>query len=107
EEVPRLVEQQAAFVAQLLSKMPRVETAAPVVEEMGGGLYRVTFTVMNTGYLPTRTALAVKARRVPSLRVQLDVPEERVLSGDRVTRIQSLAGSGGSRTMQWVVSGEA
>lgn len=107
EEIPALVEQQTAFIVQLLDKLPRITTDEPIVEDLGGNVWRITFRVSNEGYLPSRPAIAVKARRLPPLRVHLEVPEDRVLSGDRITRIPSLPGAGGSRTIQWVVRGDA
>lgn len=105
-ELPGLIDQQTAFVAALMSKLPRIEVSEPTVESLGADLWRVTIRVSNTGYLPSRAAIAGKTRRLPSLRVQLDVPEDRVLAGDRLTRVPALPGSGGSRIIQWVVRGE-
>ncbi len=107
DELPALIGQQTAFIAQLISKLPRIVTDEPSVEDLGGGLWRITLRISNTGYLPTRPAIALKARRLPPLRVHLDLPEDRVLAGDRLTRIPSLAGAGGSRTIQWTVRGES
>jgi hypothetical protein len=107
DELPALIDQQTAFIAQLLSKLPRIVTDEPIVEDLGGGLWRITMRVSNSGYLPTRPAIALKARRLPPLRVQLDLPEDRVLAGERLTRIPSLAGAGGSRTIQWTVRGDS
>jgi hypothetical protein len=107
DEIPALVDQQTSFVAQLLSKLPSIVPDEPIVEDLGGGLWRITLRVSNTGYLPSRAAIAQKARRIPPLRVQLDLPEDRVIAGDRLTRIQSLPGAGGSRTIQWTIRGDS
>lgn len=107
DEVPALVDEQTSFVAQLISKLPNIVADDPIVEDLGGGLWRITLRVSNTGYLPTRPAIGVKTRRLPPLRVQLDLPEDRVIAGDRLTRIQSLPGAGGSRTIQWTIRGDA
>jgi hypothetical protein len=106
-----LAEQQTRFAADLLGRLPALEVDAAVVESIGGGLWRVSVTLRNTGMLPTAAAIGVKARRVPGPVVAFDpartVPDERLVAGRRVQRVEVLAGSGGSQTFEWVVAAEA
>jgi hypothetical protein len=57
--------------------------------------------------MATRTAMGVRARRLAPTRWELEVPPERVVSGDRVRSSASVAGSGGRIEAEWVVVGEA
>lgn len=106
-----LAEQQARFAADLLGRLPTLEVDGPVVESLGGGLWRVSVTLRNTGMLPTAAAIGVKARRVPGPVVAFDpgrtVPAEGLVAGRRVQRVDVLTGSGGSQTLEWVVAAEA
>jgi hypothetical protein len=105
-EPARLGEEQTAFVATLLGKLPRVSLDAPVVEPLDGSLWRVTVRATNSGYLPTMPAIGVKARRAAPTLISLDVPMERIVSGSRVGRFYAIPGSGGSAEQQWVIAGD-
>lgn len=106
-EIERLASEQAAVVAGILSRMAHATVEEPEVEDLGGGLWRISVRVGNEAELPTRLAIGAKAgRRIP-MRLELMLPQERVVSGQRLTRMQRLEGLGGSRTVQWIVLGEA
>ncbi len=105
-EHARLAEEQTAFIATLLGKLPRVSLDAPVVEPLGGSLWRVTVRATNSGYLPTMPVIGVKARRAAPTLISLDVPMERVVSGSRTGRFYAIPGSGGSTEQQWVIIGD-
>lgn len=100
---PALIDQQAKFITQLAAKLPKISADDPWVEDLGGGLWRIGIRVSNEGWMPTRSALGLKARRLAPLRIVLAVPEDSVLVGERTVRVNSLAGSGGSRTAEWTV----
>jgi hypothetical protein len=106
ETIARLADEQTRFAADLLGKLPRVVNEEPVAERLGTGVWRISVKVVNEGYLPTKGAIGVKARRLPPMLVTIGVPDAAVLSGDRYVRIPSLAGSGGSRNATWVVAAE-
>lgn len=105
-EIDHLVGEQAKVIADILAKMPRVEFDGLRVESLGGGLWRVSVRVTNRGELATRAAIGVKARRRVPMRLAIDLPEERVLSGQRLQRIQRLDARA-SQEATWVVRGDA
>ena len=102
----RLVDQQAAFIAKIYSMLPDVTVHEPVVEVLGNGVWRIDLRIVNTGQMATTSAIGVKTRRWPRTMVRLDMPRERVLSGNRVSGFDSLAGLGGEWTGTWVVIAE-
>lgn len=51
--------------------------------------------------------MAVQNRRVRPLVVTLDVTADRILGGQKVDKVWSLAGSGGRKKFRWVVRGDA
>lgn len=102
-----LFAEQAEFAAALLERLPTLEVGEPEVERVGAGLWRIRVRATNTGYLPTRSAMGVKARRLPPEVVLVEVEPERIISGDRAVRMWSIAGSGGHADAEWIVRGDA
>ncbi len=102
-----LFDQQTEFVAALLGRLPRLAVGEAGVERVGDGLWRVRVRATNEGYLPTRSAMGVKARRLPPEVVWLGVEPDRVVSGSRAVRMWSIPGSGGHADAEWVITGEA
>jgi hypothetical protein len=111
ERVDELAEQQAAFAAAVLGMLPSLEFGEPTVEPVGGGVWRVGLTLRNTGTLPTKSAIGVKARRLPGivcvLDPEMDLARDRIVSGSRVIRFDAIAGRGGSERAEWLVIAEA
>lgn len=105
-EVQRLATEQAAFIRALAAKFPKVTTQGPWVEPLGGGLYRITVRVTNEGQQPTMPAIAVKARRSTPTLLSIGVPVERIVSGEKTARTWALAGSGGTATTTWTITGQ-
>lgn len=106
EEIAALVGQQTDFVAKLLDKLPKLSIEGPSVARMGQTVWRVNVRVVNEGGLATRSAIGVKARRLPGTIMRVGLPEERVVSGSRIWTIPALAPTGGSQSMEWVLIGE-
>lgn len=110
ELVPALIDQQAAFVAGLLERLPSVEIDPPSVERVGAGLWRISLTARNTGLLPTVASIGVKSRRLHGLVFAFDpdqsVPKDRLVSGERVVRFSTLEGSGATAEASWLVAAE-
>jgi len=98
-----IADKQAELVADLLGMLPRVVVERPVVERLGESVWRVAVTVRNEGDMPTRTAMGVKARRLSPHVLTLELPQDRLLSGDRVVRVDSIAAGGHARAA-WVVA---
>ncbi len=105
-ELPDLVTAQATFLAHASALLPAVEARPPVTDELGADLWRVELTLVNTGYLPTHTAIAGHTRQ-PALVVRPELPAERIVGGQRAQRIDRLAGSGGAADVQWLIRGKA
>lgn len=110
EQEAELSAQQAEFAASLLGMLPRVEFDEPTVERVGGGVWRVGLTLRNTGTLPTKSAIGVKARRLPGMVCVLDPNQEletdRIVSGSRAIRFDAIDGRGVSERAEWLVIAE-
>jgi hypothetical protein len=105
-QIDALGKSHAEFAVYLASLFPKIAIAEFAAEALGGGLYRITAEVENTGYLPTATAHGVTSRSVKPTMVQLAVPPETIVSGEAKTSfIPALAGSGRRQSYQWIVRG--
>jgi hypothetical protein len=96
---------QVEFVLELAGRFPDVSLTDPEITRLASGLYEVKAALVNDGYLPSGTAMAVKNRRARPWVVRLDIPIERVVTGQRVNKIWAVPGSGGREQMRWIVRG--
>ena len=106
EVIERLADEQAAFVAALLPMLPDAVLDPVDQEQIAPALWRVRASVHNPGFLPTHSAIAIKARRVTPIVVQISVEPERVLDGARVERFGSIEGSNAVRRAEWLIRGQ-
>lgn len=103
-ELERLITEQTSFAAWLLEKFPRLVVEAPVAaEKLSPGVWRITARVRNEGDWPTRSAIGAKARRLAYTMLEVELPENAVLSGDRIRRLSPLAGGAGV-SQEWIVA---
>ena len=103
EAIPELARKQMEFALDLAGRFPQVGTDPPQITRLAGGLYEVKFAVVNEGYLPTGTAMAVRNRRARPYVVRLSVPNEQVVAGKRVNKVWSIPGSGGRESFRWII----
>jgi hypothetical protein len=96
---------QVEFVLELAGRFPDVSLTEPEITRLASGLYEVKAALVNDGYLPTGTAMAVKNRRARPWVVRLDIPDEQVVTGQRVNKIWAVPGSGGREQFRWIVRG--
>jgi len=97
----------AKFALYLMSLCSKIHIARTEAQALGGGLYRITADIENTGYLPTSLAQGVVARSVKPVMVQLGVPPESIVAGNEKTNsINALAGSGTRQSYEWVIKGK-
>lgn len=106
EELDALAAKQADFILDLLGKMPEVSLTTPEVTKLASGLYEVKAALVNDGFLPAGTRMAVRNRRALPFVVRVDLPEEQVVSGQRIAKIWSVAGSGGRNDFRWLIRAE-
>lgn len=103
EELDALAAKQADFILDLLSKMPDVSLSTPQVTRLASGLYEVKAALVNDGFLPAGARMAVRNRRALPFVVRVELPEEQVVSGQRIAKIWSVAGSGGRNDFRWII----
>ena len=101
-DLPRLVDEQAAFTNYLVSKFARVESPQFAVHKLAAGLWRIDERISNSGVWPTAIKIGTKARRAIPVVTKIGVPIESIVSGERLDRDQAIDG-GRSVEHSWTV----
>ncbi|WP_442482532.1 M14 family metallopeptidase [Aeoliella sp. SH292] len=92
------------FLIELSKLGAKPEFVAVKSEPLGEGVYRVSATLANLGYLPTQSSMGRTARKLQRLDIELNLPEgSKLLVGDRRVNAGVLAGSGGNKEVTWLV----
>jgi hypothetical protein len=97
-----LLEQQASLVSEVLDRLPSLNVADASAERIGSGLVRVRVRLVNDGRFATRSAIASKSRRLAPTVLAIETEPERVVSGPRVVRFESIE-PGGHAQAEWLV----
>ncbi len=79
--IEEMLHRNAMFCARHAEEIPELEALEPVLEELGGGLWRLRLTVRNRRTLPTRSALAAREHIGTPDRALLEGPAIQVLAG--------------------------
>lgn len=93
------------FFQQLAQYFPALDLQVKV-ELREKGLYGITATVKNTGYLPTNSTLGAQSQWVKKVKTELFAPEKvDVVSGKRFYFSDQIKG-GSAEELTWLVSGK-
>ncbi|MHC4108226.1 MAG: M14 family metallopeptidase [Planctomycetota bacterium] len=104
DAIEPIVEKQVEFVLDLAGRFPQVSLSDPQIKRLATNLYEVKTALVNDGYLPTGTAMAVRNRRARPYAVRLGVANEQIVTGQGVHKIWSIPGSGGREPLRWIVA---
>jgi hypothetical protein len=106
-DVAELAKKHGDFLLQLGGMFARMKIGEPKVEDLGGGLFRVTTAAVNEGYLPSVCGMGERSRRPKPTRLDLDVGAAdgpvKLLQGDVRHTWQRIEGSGGRREVKWLL----
>jgi hypothetical protein len=99
-------EQQLAFLAEVAGLLPQLSIDNIRTSDLGGGVWRVGARVVNTGYLPTFSAMGELSGQVYPVQATLALPDgAAVVSGRPRQFLPRLDGNGGSVELSWLVTG--
>lgn len=101
-----LKEKNVQYLLWLAGKLPRIGIHEFKAKPLGPGVYELTVKVINTGYLPTILAHGERTGEVFPTRVEISLPKEAILAGEKKIRIGPLAGRGGMEEVKYVVQGK-
>jgi hypothetical protein len=102
KELDGVAEKHVAFLLDAAGRLPQLSIEPPKVEPLGAGLFRVTATVVNTGFLPTMSEMGRINDEPYPLQLKIELAKGATfLHGTPRTRLERLAGSGGNRKQSW------
>jgi cell division septation protein DedD len=101
-EFDALAAKQTAFVLELIDRLPTLAIPTPTVTSLGSGLYRIEASVMNSGRLPTVTAMGVTTRARLPVVARISSGIDSIVNGERVRKIETLA-PGARVGLDWIV----
>ncbi|HPP02634.1 MAG TPA: M14 family metallopeptidase [bacterium] len=101
-----LKEKNIQYLLWLAGKLPRIGIDEIQVKSLGMGVYEITARIINTGYLPTMPAHGERTGEILPTRVEISLPPEAILAGEKKARIGPVAGSGGVEELHYVVQGK-
>lgn len=99
-----LAEKHVKYVTELAGRLPKLTIADAKAESLGGGVVRISATIVNQGYLPTMPEMGRVNGEAYPLWFELTLPKETVLlQGHARTRLPRLEGAGGKAEQTWLV----
>ncbi len=102
-ELAGIADRWTGFVDSLAERLPRLAWHKVEVDDKGGGLLEARATLVNTGGLPTGSAMGEITRRFQPVRVRLELPEGgQLLAGRPLQTVGRLRELGGSEEFRWL-----
>jgi len=105
-DVAALAKKHSDFLIELGGLLAELRVGDAKVENLGGGLFRLTATVVNDGWLPSLCAMAERNRRPKSARLDLDFGAAKLLQGQARHTWTRIDGGGGRREVKWLLQAE-
>jgi hypothetical protein len=103
--VDGIVKKHTEFIVKLSEAQPEIDIADIKVEKLGGGISRITVSVMNKGLLPSHSKLGERSYWIKRINVNLGLASSQTLvSGKKVQVLNALDGLS-SREISWLVKG--
>jgi hypothetical protein len=104
KELDTLAEKHTTFLRDLADHLPKLALRDVVAEKLGGGVYRVKATALNTGYLPTMAEMGRVSQQAYPLQLEVASGDKPIfLQGSARTRLNALPGSGGKQEHIWLI----
>ena len=103
--IQEITTKQSDFIIDLAGRLPKVRLSNTIVKELGNGLWEVKVAISNDGWLPSGTAMAKRNKRARPYVVRLEVPNQSIVTGQKVNRIWSLDGGGTKKWYRWIIQG--
>ncbi|MCE9526063.1 MAG: hypothetical protein K8R36_08415 [Planctomycetales bacterium] len=104
KELEGLADKHLQFAVSLPHWLPKLALINAKAEALGSGVYRVTATVVNRGYLPTMPEMGQVNGESYPLQIALTLPKgAELLQGSPRTKLPRLEGSGGKSEKTWLL----
>ncbi|RKY78585.1 hypothetical protein DRQ07_07425 [candidate division KSB1 bacterium] len=107
KSIEQLSDQQTKFICSLFDKLPQIVVEDINVKPKGSNIFAVSAYIKNIGYLPTATAHGEKTRLAKPVLVKFYLKKGELISGNKITFIPALKGSGSAKKVEWLVHAPA
>jgi len=98
------LEAHTATVLESAEKLARLEITSTEEKELSRGVWRVTATAANLGFMPTHTRMGARTRSFLPVRLELELPAgASLVSGVRWVASERLEGATGTLKGEWLV----
>jgi len=91
------------FLTATAQRLARIGIRKIETKHLGRSVYEVEIQVENTGFLPTLLSHGQTTREINPTRLVLNLDDELVLSGTRITNLPIIRGSGGMAELRYIV----
>ncbi len=91
------------FLTTVVQRLPRIGVRKIETKHLGQSVYEVKIQVENTGFLPTLLSQGQTTREVIPTRLVLNLDDELILSGTRITNLPIIRGSGGMAELRYIL----
>ncbi len=98
-----LAEKQTAFIIRLIEARAQVSIVGPQVNMLADGLYEIRVAIVNDGQMPTSTMYSQSSHTIRPIVVRLSSAVDRILTGQRVSRIWGINANGGQSEHHWII----
>ncbi|MEK7992968.1 MAG: hypothetical protein AAB403_04095 [Planctomycetota bacterium] len=91
------------FLTSAAQRLARIGIRKIETKHLGRSVYEVKIQVENTGFLPTLLSHGQTTREINPARLVLNLDDELILSGTRITNLPVIRGSGGMAELRYIV----
>ncbi|SDG79683.1 M14 family metallopeptidase [Psychroflexus sediminis] len=92
------------FILKLAQQQQKLEFHNLKVEDLNGGLKRITVDLLNNGNLPSHSELGQRSRWLKKIRVDLNLSEDDIIVGNNIELIDRMEALE-TKTLSWVIKG--
>jgi hypothetical protein len=104
EKVGEIAKEHTDFILKLAEMQPKLEFHNLKTESLGNGLTRVTVDLFNNSPLPTHSEMGARSRWLRKVRIDMEVPADKIVSGDKIKLVDSM-GAFEKTTLSWIIRG--
>lgn len=105
EKVGEIADEHTDFILKLAEMQPKLEMHNLKIEGLGNGLTRITLDLFNNSPIPTHSQMGERSRWLRKVRVDMNLPEDRIISGNKIELIDVI-GAYEKVELSWIVKGK-
>jgi hypothetical protein len=104
EKVGEIADEHTEFILKLAAMQPNLEMHNIKIESLGNGLTRISADLFNNSSIPTHSEMGERSRWLRKVRVDLNIPADRIISGNKIELIDAI-GAYEKVELSWIVKG--